>query len=214
MVGRQVDEQADAGLQRRREVDLERRALQDMDAARRRRFKVERRHADIAAELHVAPGLAQHVGDQRRRRRFAVGAGDGDERRLGRAAPRARGEQLDIADHFDASGVSPLHRPVRLRVGQRHAGRQDQRGKAATSRRRQIDQRQPPPAFARRLAVVPGSHHRAAGDQRARRRQPGAAEAEQRDAAPAKVETGVTLTSASRWRGRPSPARRRRSRNA
>ena len=54
MVGREVDEQADAGLQRGREVDLERRALHDMHAARRGRRQVEHRHADIAAERDVA----------------------------------------------------------------------------------------------------------------------------------------------------------------
>ncbi len=37
------------------------------------------------------PAALQHVGDQRRRRRLAVGAGDGDERRARRTAPRARG---------------------------------------------------------------------------------------------------------------------------
>ena len=56
-----------------------------------RRLERQDRGADIAAHLHVAPGLAQDVGDERRRRRLAVGAGDGDERRVRRDAWPARG---------------------------------------------------------------------------------------------------------------------------
>ena len=155
-----------------------------MDAARRRRREVKHRHADIAAELHVAPGLPQHVGDQRRRRRFAVGAGDGDQRRVGRARRALAGEQFDVADHLDAGRLRPLDRPVRLRVGQRHAGRQQQGVEARPIGLAQIDQGKLGRLGARGLAVVPRSDLRAAGDQRARGREPGAAEAEQRDAAP------------------------------
>ena len=58
------------------------------------RLQIEDRHADIAAELHVAPGLAQNMRDQRRRRRFAIGAGDGDEGRAAGVRARARGRRV------------------------------------------------------------------------------------------------------------------------
>ena len=44
------------------------------------------------------PASLQHMGDQRGRRRFAVGAGDGDERRVGRSRRTLAGEELDVAD--------------------------------------------------------------------------------------------------------------------
>ena len=50
---------------------------------------------------------AQDVRRQRRRRRFAVGSGDGDEGHLkGLLAPLAR-EKLQVADHLDAPRASP-----------------------------------------------------------------------------------------------------------
>ena len=49
-----------------------------------RRIEREDRGADIAAELRLAVGRHQQMGDQRRRGRFTIGTGDGDERRIGR----------------------------------------------------------------------------------------------------------------------------------
>ena len=46
-----------------------------------RRLQRQDRGADIAAHLHVESGGSQQMRGQRRRGRFAVGAGDGDERR-------------------------------------------------------------------------------------------------------------------------------------
>ena len=66
--------------------------------------------------------------DQRRGGRFAVGAGDGDQRTW-RARFRAlAAEQFDVADDLDAGLARERRRPVRRRMGQRHAGRQHQRG--------------------------------------------------------------------------------------
>ena len=130
MVRRDVEEDADRRLQAWCEVDLKRRHLNDMDAVARGRLKRQDRRADVAAHLHVAAGLAQDVGDERRRRRLAVGAGDGDERRVGRKLRALAAEQLDVADDLDAGGFRQPRRPVRLGMGQRHAGREDQRRKA------------------------------------------------------------------------------------
>ena len=92
--------------------------------------------ADIAAHLHVAAGLAQDMRDQRRGGRLAVGAGDADERRVRRDAGPLAAEQLDVADDLDAGARAPLDRPMRLGMGQRHAGREHEAPKIATSRRR------------------------------------------------------------------------------
>ena len=91
VVGRDVEQHADAGRQRRRQLDLERRHLDHVDAVCGRRLQVQDGGADVAAHLHVASRRAQDVGDERRGRRLAVGAGDGDERRIGAARAPARG---------------------------------------------------------------------------------------------------------------------------
>ena len=44
--------------------------------------------------------------DQRRGGRLAVGAGDGDERRVGRDPPPLAAEQLDVADDLDAGACA------------------------------------------------------------------------------------------------------------
>ncbi len=183
MIGRQVDEKADARPKRRRKVDLEGRALQHMNAIRRRRRQVEHGHADVAAERDVAACLGQDMGDQRRRRRFAVGAGDGDERRGRRARRPLAREELDVADHFDAGRPRALDGPMRLRMGQRHARRQYERRKAATSRLtrdRPAGPLRPWPGYASPSSQAATS--RPAGDERARGGEPRTAEAEQSDA--------------------------------
>jgi hypothetical protein len=46
------------------------------------RWRIERKHwnANVAADFDLITERLVEVRDQRRRRRFAVGAGDGDER--------------------------------------------------------------------------------------------------------------------------------------
>ena len=141
MVRRDVDQHADRRRQRGREIDLERRAFDDVNALVRRRLEVENRHADVAAELNVAAGLAQDMRDQRRGRRFAVRAGDGDEGRSPGARFAFAAEQFDVADDLDSGGLRRLHRPMRLGMGQRHAGRENERIEAAPIRRREILER-------------------------------------------------------------------------
>ena len=129
MVFADIEQDADARIERWREIDLVRRHLDDMDAAGARRLQRQDRGADIAAHLRIVAGHAHQMRDQRRGGRFAVGAGDGDERRIRRVTAALAAEQFDVADHLDAGLPRCQHRPVRRRMGQRRAGRQHQRGK-------------------------------------------------------------------------------------
>ena len=124
-----------------------------MKSVPRRRLERQDRAADVAAHLHVAAELAQDVRDERRRRRLAVGAGDGDERRLGARERPLAAEELDVADDLDARGAGLLDRPVRLGMRERHAGRQHERGKRAQSAAERSTSGSP--AFA--AAARPGS---------------------------------------------------------
>ena len=140
-------------------------------------------------------GGAQDVGDERRGRRLAVGAGDGDERRIGAALGPLAAEQLDVADDLDTRGPGLGHRPVRLGMGQRHARRQHQRGKAAPVGVSEVLH-----AEARRCGRVPalgrvvGSNDRgAAGDQRRAAASPDRARPNTATVLPANVVTGVML---------------------
>ena len=135
MVRRDVEEDADRRPQARREVDLERRHLDDMDAVARRRLERQDRRADVAAHLHVAAGLAQDVGDQRRRGRLAVGAGDGDERRVRRELRALAAEQLDVADDLDAGGLRRASPTSAARDGSAARRARGRARRSATSRR-------------------------------------------------------------------------------
>ena len=53
------------------------------------------------------PADCEQMCDQRRGGRFAVGAGDGDERRIRRELAPLAAEQLDVADHLDAGACAP-----------------------------------------------------------------------------------------------------------
>ncbi len=186
MVRRDVEEDADRRLQAWCEVDLKRRHLNDMDAVARGRLKRQDRRADVAAHLHVAAGLAQDVGDERRRRRLAVGAGDGDERRVGRELRALAAEQLDVADDLDAGGFRRASPTSAARDGSAARRARGSAPQSATSRRCE-DRRSRSPALAAFAiavgAVVAGDDPRPAAFQRQRRREPRAAEPEQRDGA-------------------------------
>ena len=55
------------------------------------------------------PGCGRQMRDQRGRGRFAIGAGDGDERSAWGAAPALAAEKLDISNHLDVSFAGELH---------------------------------------------------------------------------------------------------------
>ena len=129
MVFRDVEQNADGGMQRRREIDLIGRHFQHVDAAGRERLERQHRHADIAAHLRVAAGAVEEMRDQRGGGRFAVGAGDGDERAVcGRDFARSR-QNNSMSPMISTSALrASADRPMRRRMGERHAGRQHQRG--------------------------------------------------------------------------------------
>ena len=111
MIGRDVQQHANRRRQRRRQVDLERRHLDDVNAVRCGRRERQDGSADVAAHLHVAAGGAQNMCDERRGGGLAVGAGDGDDRARGAACGALAKEQLDVADDLDAGRLRLAHRP-------------------------------------------------------------------------------------------------------
>ena len=63
------------------------------------------------------------MADQSRSGGFAIGSRNGNDTR-----PRTRHfplEHFRVANDFNADGLGLHHRPVRLRMGERHAGTQD-----------------------------------------------------------------------------------------
>ena len=183
MVFADIDQDADRGIERRRKVDLIGRHLDDVDPPHPRRLQRQDRGADIAAHLGVVAGDPHQMRDQRRRGGFAVGAGDGDERRIRRMTAALAAKQFDIADHFDAGLLRRQHGPVRRRMGQRRAGRQHQGGEIRPGYVAQIRRDE---TGLRGLGdvvgtVVAGDHFRAAGLQGMAARKPRSAEAEHRD---------------------------------
>ena len=151
-----------------------------MDAAFRRRRQRQDRGADVAAHLGVVTGLAHQMRDQRRGRGLSVGAGDGDERCVRCMKLALAAEQFDVADHLDARLLRCNHRPVRLRMGQRHARRQHQHSKIRPRHVAQIGGRETGLCRFRELRwrVVAGDHFRPARLQRMTARKPRSAEAE------------------------------------
>ena len=192
-----------------------------------------------ARDAAPAAAAARWPGSSRPRRRRAgtSGPGRGDAApagRHGRASPPGRAlagrarrhararrgrrdrsplpeEQLDVADDLDAFGFRLLHRPVRNRMGQRHARRQDQAVEARPIGRCEVDDRDAPARrlLAARGIVVEGLDLRPAGDQRQRGGEARAAEPEQRNALAGKTGDGRHLSAASASTGRSAPAPRR-----
>ena len=127
MIRRDIQHHAHRRIERRRQIDLERRHLDDVKPIGRWFVERQDRAADIAAELRVVTGVAKNMRDQRRRRRFAVRTGNRNERRLGRTqSPLAR-EHFDIANDLDTVLTRLVDGPMRHGVGQRHARRQHER---------------------------------------------------------------------------------------
>src|SRR5205807_3435745 len=93
MVLGDVEKNADRGVERRREVDLIRGALDHMRARLVWRGQREDGSADVTADLRVAAGRAQQMRNERGGRRLAVGASDGDERCCRRTDPALAAKQ-------------------------------------------------------------------------------------------------------------------------
>ncbi len=177
------------------------------------RLEVERGAADIAADGDRA-GNREHMAEKRRRRRLAVGAGDGDE---AGAALRLAPQKLDVADDLDFRRPCQLNDRMRRGMRQRNAGREHQGSRAAPtanapagspSRRALPPSRAPPPCRPRRR------RRRPAGDRRAHGRKPASRQSEDADRSSVEMrERDQAPTSASASRGRSARARPRRSRS-
>ena len=130
VIGCDVQPDGDVGAEGLQKLELIRRQFEDIDAALAERRKIERAAADVATDFASRAGLLEDVADQRRGRRLAVGAGDGDEacRRFG------AGQQLDVADDLLAGRTR--RRRYGMRRGQvaRDARADDQRRRRAASR--------------------------------------------------------------------------------
>ena len=102
MVRSDIQEDADVEGRLDGQIELVGGELEDEGPVAWHRRKIEGGGPQIAADPNVAgAGRTQQMTDERRRRRFAVGAGDADVAGLRQRAP----EELDIADQLDASIV-------------------------------------------------------------------------------------------------------------
>ncbi len=211
MVFADIEENPHRRIERRRQIDLVRRHLDHMHPPHARRLQRQDRGADIAAHLAVVAGDLHQMRNQRCCGRLAVGAGDGNERRVRRVTAALTAKQFDVADHLTAGLPRHQHRPMRRRMGERRAGRQNQRRKIRPRHRAQIGGGE---TGLRRFGdivgrVVARDHFRATGLQRVAARKAGTAEAEDGDRLARKGGDGdhrARLTAASTWRGRPAPA--------
>ena len=183
MILADVEQHADRGLERRRQIDLIGGDFQHVSAAGGEGRQRQGGHADIAAHLHVAAGRGQQMRGERGGGRLAVGAGDGDQRAILAVGGALAAEQFDVADDVDLGLVRQPHAPMRLRVGERHAGRQYQRRDPGPVDVVQVLGLQPGALrVGEALCVVVEHHHLGAAlDQRAGRDEAGFAEAEDGD---------------------------------
>src|SRR5690606_16279715 len=97
MVEGDVGQRGRIAAERKGEIDLVARQLQDVRTAFRQRLLRENGQTDVAAHQSRPPGIDKEVVQERRRGRFAVGACDADDLVRRRILPRLR-EQLDIPD--------------------------------------------------------------------------------------------------------------------
>ena len=207
MVGGNVEQHGDVEGRLDGEIELIGGELEDDGPLARHRRQIERRRPQIAAHADVAgPGRMQQVTDQRRRRRLAIGAGDGDVAGLRQYAP----QKLDIAHHLDAGVMRGSDHRVRKRhAGARHQGCDPVLGPGGAHLEALIARRRP-----RIRRVVPAEHAGTAGTERPRRGEAGACEPEHGDRAIAiERDPNHRLTSASASRARSGRGSRRSPRS-
>ena len=215
MIGREIAEHRHVRHQAGRKFDLVGRDFQHIDRPGGWRRQLQNRLADIAAGLGVEAAGIEDMGDQRGCRRFAVGAGDGDDRRTFLA--HLASEQFDVADDLGRGRARANDDLVRAGMGERYAGAQDERLQPVP---RPIAPGQDDCAFrfrqnARGFLVVPGINARASGLERADGGKPAARQPEDADIL-MREGTGrdhLPLTAISTSRGRSAPARPPRSRS-
>ncbi len=98
VVGRDVEHARHRRVQRVGGLELVARQLEHVEVGHRAFEQVEGRFAEVAARNRAAARRVRELGQQRRDRALAVGAGDRGDRRL-----RLTGEQLDVPDHRQAA---------------------------------------------------------------------------------------------------------------
>ena len=188
MVRRDVEEHADRRIERRREIDLEGRAFDDVHARRRRRLQRQDRACRYCRRSATSrPAAREDMGDQRRRRRLAVGAGDGDEGRARAHCGGARGRTARCR-RSPRRLLPRASSTVQCGSGcvSGTPGDSTSAAKSRQSAAREIAASEcpAPRGLRRRLAgiVVPDERHGAAGRERQRGREARAAEPEDGDA--------------------------------
>ena len=207
MVWRDVEQDGDVGQRRRRDVELVGRQLQHIDAVEADRRQRQGRLAEIAPHLDAAPGGFQHMGNECRRRRLAVGSRDADKACLRLRLP----QQLDVGDDRLACRHGRGRDRMRCRKCCGNAGAHQQRIDGRPVSLPEVEQDVGRCRRARRFGIVPGQNPRARPDQRFRRRSTGTAEPQHRigvagNSRNAEAEVGHSApTSTSRWRGRSRP---------
>ena len=211
MIGRNVKQESDVEGDAERQFQLVARHLQHVAAAVAGGGQLQHRQTDVAADLGIDVAKLQHVAEQRRGRRLAVGPGDADVARIGLGAAK----QLNVADDLRPGLARQFDDRVRCRMAVRDARRENQRCRLLPVAAVEIYQRHAALRSAGTgvLAVVPGPDFGAAGLQRTRCCQAGSSEPEHPDRQA--MEEGKfdhrapPLIAVSRWRGRSAPARRR-----
>ena len=165
----------------------------DMDAFVRWRIERKHRHADVAADFDLITERLVEMRDKRRRRRFAVGAGDGNKRRFRRDMGALTHEKLDVADDLDARRLRLDDDPVRIGMGQRHAGREHEGFDARHIGRDEVFELETGGSgpFATGAMIVPHDNIRTAGNERLSADKAGGTEAEDGDALSGEGRDGV-----------------------
>ena len=128
MIGRQVEPDRHVGMKVAAEVELEGGELEHHGGPALGQIEIEDRPADIAAQQHLLPCGSKQMVDERRRRRLAVGARDGDQPVTLR--PQLGSEEIDVAGQSHTGLARLLHQRVRCGVGQRNARADDEEGEA------------------------------------------------------------------------------------
>ena len=201
MIGRDVQQDGCVRIEARGQVDLITRQFQHVVPPILEGREVENGGADIAAANRIEARRLQQMVGQRGCRGFSVRARDGDDGRNRPGPPPLAHENLGIPDDLDPMRMGELRGPVRLWMGERHAGGEDKRIHRAPIDGFQIDKRQPRSfrRLATLLAVVPGQNRSPAREQRAPRRQPRHSHSENGDGLARKGVRFDHVTSASAW---------------
>ena len=97
VIGRILSRTPMLGIERGRQLDLERRHLDHMDSVDAGGSRSRMAVPILPPICTSRPAERRMCGDERRRRRLAVGAGDGDERRVGQARLRRSRQNSSIS---------------------------------------------------------------------------------------------------------------------